>query len=149
MKCPACYASQTQVIDSRISGDGFAIRRRRKCSRCRLRFSTYEEIELLNFYVVKKDGRRELYDKNKLVNGLRKACQKRPIPIEQFDKLVNRIEREIRKSRKKEISSKVIGEIAMKELKKIDEVAYIRFASVYRSFKDIESFQAELKSLIK
>lgn len=144
MKCPNCYARETKVIDSRSVNQGLAIRRRRECLRCRSRFSTYEEVELLNFYVIKKSGQRELYDHNKLERGLRRACEKRPIPEEKILKAISRIEQKIRSSRKHEIASKIIGELVMKELKKLDEVAYIRFASVYKSFKDVESFAQEL-----
>lgn len=146
MKCPHCYAQETKVIDSRSANDGLAIRRRRECSRCRARFSTYEEVELLNFYVIKKDGRRELYDRSKLVRGVRRACEKRPIPEEKILKMISRLEQKIREGRKREIASRVIGDLVMKELKKIDEIAYIRFASVYKSFKDAESLAEELKS---
>lgn len=144
MKCPHCHAQGTKVIDSRGVQDGLAIRRRRQCPRCRSRFSTYEEVELLNFYVVKKSGERELYDRAKLERGMRRACEKRPIPEEKISRAISRIEQKIRASRKREIASKFIGELVMKELKKLDEVAYIRFASVYKSFKDVESFAKEL-----
>ncbi len=144
MKCPNCYAQDTKVIDSRSVNGGLAIRRRRECARCRSRFSTYEVVELLNFYVIKKDGRRELYDRAKLERGIRRACEKRPIPEEKILKSISRIEQKIRSSRKHEIASKVIGALVMSELKRLDEVAYIRFASVYKSFRDVDSFVQEL-----
>ena len=132
------------MIDSRAANDGLAIRRRRLCSRCRSRFSTYEEVELLNFYVIKKDGRRELYAREKMERGVRRACEKRPISEETVLKLISRIEQKIRAGRKREVESRTIGELVMKELKKLDEIAYIRFASVYKSFKDVESLAREL-----
>ncbi len=144
MKCPNCYAQETKVIDSRSVNQGLAVRRRRECNRCRSRFSTYEEVELLNFYVVKKDGKRELYGRGKLERGLRRACEKRPIPEERILKSISRIEQKIRSSRKHEIASRLIGELVMKELKKLDDVAYIRFASVYKSFRDVGEFAKEL-----
>lgn len=147
MKCPNCYASDTKVIDSRSVNDGLAIRRRRECARCRSRFSTYEEVELLNFYVIKKDGRRELYDRAKLERGIRRACEKRPISEEKILKAISRIEQKIRSSRKHEIASRLIGGFVMSELKRLDEVAYIRFASVYKSFKDVDGFVQELGHL--
>ncbi|MDD5627101.1 MAG: transcriptional regulator NrdR [Patescibacteria group bacterium] len=146
MRCPHCHASETKVLDSRSANDGFVIRRRRECPRCRSRFSTYEEVELLNFYVIKKDGRRELYDRTKLERGIRRACEKRPIAEETILKMLSRIEQKIREDRKREIGSRLIGELVMKELKKLDDVAYIRFASVYKSFKDVESFAQELSA---
>jgi len=144
MKCPNCYAQETKVIDSRSVNQGLAVRRRRECVRCRSRFSTYEGVELLNFYVVKKDGKRELYDRGKLERGLRRACEKRPISEDRILKLISRIEQKIRSSRKHEIASRLIGELVMKELKKLDDVAYIRFASVYKSFRDVDEFAKEL-----
>jgi len=144
MKCPACHHQDTKVTDSRLINEGIAIRRRRECLECSFRFSTYEEVEILNLTIVKTDGHTEPYSKEKLEIGLRKAFQKRPITQDEFKKLVSRIERDIQLVQKNnEIISSRIGEILMKHLKKTDEVAYIRFASVYRSFKDAQTFQRE------
>lgn len=148
MKCPACHNEDTKVIDSRVLSEGMAIRRRRECVKCGFRFSTYEEVEILNLIVIKNRGVSESYSKEKLVKGLRKALEKRPISHDDFKKLVNIIERDIQiKAKKDEISSCTIGEIIMKYLKKADKVAYIRFASVYKSFDTAESFQEEVESL--
>lgn len=149
MKCPACHHPDTKVTDSRLINDGMAIRRRRECLECGFRFSTYEGVEILNLTVVKRDGRTEPYNKEKLESGLRKALEKRPITHDEFKQLVNHIERDIQLEQKGEIKTSQIGEIIMKHLKKTDAVAYIRFASVYRSFKDAQTFQRELKKLIK
>lgn len=149
MKCPACHHADTKVTDSRIVNDGMAIRRRRACLKCGFRFSTYEEVEILNLTVIKRDGRTEPYSKEKLGNGLRKSFEKRPLAQDDFKKLVNRIERDIQLEGKSELKSQRIGEIVMKHLRRVDEVAYIRFASVYRSFKDAQTFQRELKKIIK
>ncbi|MFZ6036389.1 MAG: transcriptional regulator NrdR [Patescibacteria group bacterium] len=148
MRCPACHFEDTRVNDSRLVNEGLAIRRRRECAKCGFRFSTYEEVEILNLTVIKRDGRHEPYAKDKLENGLKKAFEKRPITQDEFKKLVNRIERDIQLMGKEEIKSSDIGEIIMRNLKKKDQVAYIRFASVYRSFKDVKSFQLELKKLM-
>ena len=149
MKCPVCYYQDTKVIDSRVAGDGLSIRRRRECLKCGFRFSTYEEIEILDLSIVKRDGRKETYGRDKLVRGLRKALEKRPITEEKFKKLVNLIERDLQKLRKSEITSQQVGQIVMKQLKRVDQVAYIRFASVYQSFKDVHTFQKELNKLLK
>lgn len=149
MKCPACHHPDTKVTDSRLINDGMAIRRRRECLECSFRFSTYEEAEILNLTVVKRDGRTEPYNKEKLENGLRKALEKRPTTHDEFKSLVSRIERDIQLEQKGEIKSSQIGEIVMKHLKRVDAVAYIRFASVYRSFKDAKTFERELKKLLK
>ncbi|MFH0853043.1 MAG: transcriptional regulator NrdR [bacterium] len=153
MKCPVCHYKDSKVIDSRLATDGFAIRRRRECHKCTFRFSTYEEVELLNLTVLKRDGRRESYIRSKLESGLKKAFEKRPITTEELTRLINRIERDIQKKGGKKSSQEVktseIGEIIMRHLKRVDPVAYIRFASVYRSFKDAETFQKELKVLVK
>jgi len=135
------------VIDSRLTEDGGAIRRRRECEKCGERFSTYEEMVLLNISVVKRDGRKEAYEREKTEQGIKRALEKRPISHEEFRNLINRIERDIQVLRKEEIKSSEIGGIVMKELKTLDEVAYIRFASVYKSFKDVKSFERELKKL--
>jgi len=149
MKCPVCHFDDTKVVDSRISGDGFLIRRRRECLKCGFRFSTHEEMEILDLMVIKKDGRRESYDRDKLVAGLKKALEKRNIEEEKFKKLVYCIERDIQVLNKTEIDSTEIGEIVMKNLKKIDKVAYIRYASVYQSFEGLEEFSEELDKLLK
>jgi transcriptional repressor NrdR len=149
MKCPVCYYQDTKVIDSRVAGDGLSIRRRRECLKCGFRFSTYEEIEILDLSLVKRDGRKESYSRDKLVRGLRKALEKRPITEEKFKKLINLIERDLQKLRKSEITSLQVGQIVMKHLKRVDQVAYIRFASVYQSFKDVHTFQRELNKLLK
>ena len=147
MFCPFCGHTDTKVIDSRLTEDGGAIRRRRECEKCRERFSTYEEMVLLNISVVKRDGRKEAYEREKTEQGIKRALEKRPISHEEFRNLINRIERDIQVLRKEEIKSSEIGGIVMKELKTLDEVAYIRFASVYKSFKDVKSFERELKKL--
>jgi len=149
MKCPVCLTSDTMVTDSRISSDGLSIRRRRQCRKCSFRFSTYEEMEILNLSIIKRDGRREPYSKEKLSLGLKKALEKRPYTADDFKKLIVRIERQIQKKKKDEITSQDLGELVMKTLKRFDKVAYIRFASVYRSFEDVKTFQKELNLLLK
>lgn len=149
MKCPICYFEDTKVVDSRVAIDGLSIRRRRECLKCGFRFSTYEEIELLDLMVVKRDGRRESYSREKLAGGLKKAFEKRPITEDGFKKLVHAVERDLQKLRQAEVTSRQVGQIAMRHLKKADQVAYIRYASVYESFKDAAEFQKELNKLIK
>lgn len=149
MKCPVCYYQDTKVVDSRVASDGLSIRRRRECLKCGFRFSTYEEIIILDLSIVKRDGRKEAYSREKLVRGLKKALEKRPITEERFKKLVNGIERDLQVLKKSEITSQQIGQIVMKQLKKADQVAYIRFASVYQSFKDVQTFRRELNKLLK
>lgn len=149
MKCPICYYHDTKVIDSRVAADGLSIRRRRECLKCEFRFSTYEEIELLDLVIVKRDGRREAYSREKLTNGLKKALEKRAITEDKFKKLIHNIERDLQKLQKSEITSRQIGQVVMKGLKKFDQVAYIRYASVYESFKDAHEFKKELNKLIK
>lgn len=149
MKCPVCNYQETKVIDSREGSDGITIRRRRECLKCGFRFSTYEQVELLEVSVIKRDGRKEAYAREKLENGLKKAFEKRPIDNENFRILINKIERSIQSRKKNEITSQEIGELAVKEIKKIDPVAYIRFASVYRAFEDLDSFQKEINSVFK
>ncbi len=148
MKCPVCYFEDTKVIDSRVASDGLSIRRRRLCLKCDLRFSTYEEMELLDLMIIKRDGRRESYNKQKLMDGLKKSLEKRPVDDDKFKKIVHCIESDLQKMRKSEVSSLDIGKIAMKQLKKIDQIAYIRYASVYESFKNASEFQEELEKLI-
>ncbi|MCX6745568.1 MAG: transcriptional regulator NrdR [Candidatus Parcubacteria bacterium] len=149
MKCPVCNYKETKVIDSRVASDEITIRRRRECLKCGFRFSTYEQVELLDLMVLKRDGRKESYLREKLEQGLRRAFEKRAIAEEDFKVLINRIERNIQALKKNEIKSQEIGEIIMKELKKEDPVAYIRFASVYRAFEDIDTFQKEIKAVFK
>ena len=149
MKCPFCHETDNRVIDSRLSKDSNMIRRRRECSKCNRRFTTYERVEETMPMVVKKDGRRESYDRMKIINGLKRACEKRPVSINTIDSIADRIERSLQERGEKEIPSSVIGEAAMRELHHTDEVAYVRFASVYRSFKDINEFMAELEELLK
>lgn len=149
MKCPVCYHHDTKVVDSRVANDGLSIRRRRECLKCAFRFSTYEEIEILDLTIVKRDGRKEMYNREKLVKGLKRSLEKRPVTDDKFKKLVNLIESDLQAMRKNEITSDNIGQIIMKHLKKVDEIAYIRFASVYQSFKDVQTFQRELNKLLK
>ena len=147
MKCPYCLNTKTRVLDKRDIVELDVIRRRRECQKCRKRFTTYERIELVGFSVVKKDGRRERFDRDKLVSGLLKACEKRPIPREAVERIVNEIGAELKNYEEKEVESSVIGQIVMERLRKLDRVAYIRFASVYRDFQDIQSFEKELREL--
>ncbi|MGH7769040.1 MAG: transcriptional regulator NrdR [Candidatus Binatia bacterium] len=149
MKCPFCHETENRVIDSRLSKDANMIRRRRECEKCSRRFTTYERVEESMPLVVKKDGRRESYDRLKIVNGLKRACEKRPVSINTVEAVADRIERALQERGEKEVPSSVIGEATMKELHDIDEVAYVRFASVYRSFKDINEFMVELEELLK
>jgi len=148
MRCPVCNNKETGVIDSRPSGDGLMIRRRRECAKCKYRFSTAEEIELLGIMVLKNDGQKESYMREKMERGLKKALSKRPYSIDAFSRLMHLIERDIQKKKKREITSKDIGEILMKRLKTFDKIAYIRFASVYRDFKDVKTFEKELKAVL-
>ena len=146
MKCPYCGNPDTRVIDSRPAEDGSSIRRRRSCDTCGKRFTTYEKVETIPLIVIKKDNNREQYDRGKIEKGILQACYKRPVPAEVIRKTVEQIETEIFNREEKEIPSKVIGEIVMHKLKDLDEVAYVRFASVYREFKDVNTFMEELKS---
>lgn len=147
MKCPYCGSLQDKVVDSRQIKDGSAIRRRRLCLQCEKRFTTYERVEDIFPMVIKKDGRREPFDREKLLNGLKKACEKRPVSIDTLLKVVSEIEDTLVKNGKQEVDSKFIGEEAMRHLKVIDKVAYVRFASVYREFKDVKEFVEEIKEL--
>lgn len=149
MKCPFCGHLEDKVIDSRLSKEGNAIRRRRECLRCERRVTTYEFIEDIMPMVIKKDGRREPFDRQKILQGLKKACEKRPISVEVLEGMVDDIERKIQESSEKEISSTWIGEEVMRRLHDLDEVAYVRFASVYRQFKDINEFMKELKDILE
>jgi transcriptional repressor NrdR len=149
MKCPFCGHSESSVVDSRVSATGELIRRRRSCEACQRRFTTYERVDEILPTVVKKDGRRERFDRQKLVNGLRIACNKRPVSVEQIDSIADAVERDVQERGEREVSSSVIGEQVMARLREVDEVAYVRFASVYRSFRDIDEFLAELGKLVK
>jgi len=150
MKCPFCSFADTKVIDSRPDKDGTAIRRRRECESCTRRFTTHERVEdVVLPLILKKDGRREAYDRHKVIAGMKKACEKRPVSIETIEKMVERLESRLLESGEKEVGSTVIGEWIMNELHEVDEVAYVRFASVYRSFRDINEFMSELQELLK
>lgn len=149
MKCPFCGDLEDKVIDSRISTESDTVRRRRECLKCQKRFTTYERLEEIPLMVIKKDGRREPFDRKKLLAGILKACEKRPIPMEKIEGMVDEIERTLQRNYEKEVSSTDIGELVMKQLHKLDEVAYVRFASVYRQFKDINQFMSELSTLLK
>lgn len=148
MKCPFCETNDTKVINSRPTEEGHAIRRRRECDNCGKRFTTYEKVEEVLFMVIKKDGSREAFDRNKVLNGIMKACEKRPVPMADIEKIVSDIERGLNNMMEKEIESKVIGEVIMEHLKQLDEVAYVRFASVYRQFTDVNTFIAEIEKLL-
>ncbi|MBU0635338.1 MAG: transcriptional regulator NrdR [Candidatus Omnitrophica bacterium] len=148
MKCPFCGNIEDKVVDSRISTEGESIRRRRECLKCQRRFTTYEYIEKSTLMVIKKDGRREPFDRNKILSGFLRACEKRPVSMETVEGVVDLIERTLQKKHDKEVISSDIGELVMKHLHDIDEVAYVRFASVYRQFKDINQFLGELKDLL-
>ena len=149
MRCPFCQKDETRVLDSRESGEGTVIRRRRECEACKRRFTTYERVEELNPLVVKKDGRREAFDRDKLLSGLKKACEKRPVSVDQLEQLISELERKLQEMGEKEVTSSTIGEMVMAQLPALDEVAYVRFASVYRSFRDIAEFMDELKDIIE
>lgn len=149
MHCPVCNYNDTKVVDSRLSSDGMSIRRRRECEKCGYRFSTKEETELLDLMVVKRDGRREPYSREKLERGLHKALEKRQYTDLDFQNLVHGIERDIQKKKRNELRSSDVGEIVMRRLRNFDKVAYIRFASVYRAFEDVDSFQEELNRLLE
>ncbi|MDP8253423.1 MAG: transcriptional regulator NrdR [Candidatus Kaelpia aquatica] len=149
MKCPYCGNIEDRVLDSRSSSEEIVIRRRRECLKCLRRFTTYEKIESIPLIIIKKDGRREEFYRDKVLNGLRKACDKRSISIEELDNIADKIEKDLEKKNQKEIPSKIIGELIMKYLHRLDQVAYVRFASVYREFKDIEEFKIALDKLLK
>ena len=149
MKCPFCAFEESKVIDSRPTDEGERIRRRRECLKCGKRFTTYEIIESLPIIVIKKDKSREVFDRQKLMTGMLRACEKRPVSIETLDRAIDDIEAGIQNSLDREVKSEKIGELVMEKLKEIDEVAYVRFASVYRQFKDINTFMAELNKLLE
>lgn len=147
MKCPVCGYTESKVVDSRPTEEGISIRRRRECLSCQNRFTTYETIETLPLLVIKKDNTREVFDKSKLLSGMLSACNKRPVTMDQLEGIASEIEAELQNSLKREISSRQIGVLVMDKLKDLDEVAYVRFASVYREFKDLDSFMQELEKI--
>lgn len=149
MKCIFCGNSDTDVIETRVSEDGVVVRRRRECGKCLKRFTTYERVEQLPIIVIKRDGRRERFDRDKLKRGILKSCEKTTVTLDQVEKLVSEIENELKQEEETEIESQKIGNLVAKKLKKLDKVAYIRFASVFRRFVDIEDFENELKKLLK
>jgi transcriptional repressor NrdR len=149
MRCPFCQFDESKVIDSRFTETGNSTRRRRECLKCFKRFTTYEQVEELPFMVIKKDGRRELFNRTKLRNGMLKACEKRPIALEKIEQLIDTILQELRNNSENEVDSKTIGEAVANKLRDLDQVAYVRFASVYRQFSDIESFISELNMMRK
>ncbi|MBT4540360.1 transcriptional repressor NrdR [Candidatus Woesearchaeota archaeon] len=149
MKCPFCQSIETKVVDKREIEDNVVTRRRRECLNCEKRFTTYERIEMSNILVIKKDGKREQFDREKVKKGIIRACEKRNVSMEEIDKVVQDLEQKLRNMESTEVKSKVIGEFIMKSLKKIDKVAYIRFASVYKDFEDIESFKQAIEKLGK
>ena len=148
MKCPFCESPDTKVIDSRPTEEGHAIRRRRGCDKCGKRFTTYEKVEETILMVAKKDSRREVFDRSKVLNGIVKACEKRPVTMTQMEAMVDEIEKTLNNLMEKEVDSTFIGELVMERLKDLDEVAYVRFASVYRQFTDINTFVAEIEKLL-
>jgi len=148
MKCPFCGEIDNKVIDSRLSKDGNVIRRRRECLACRRRFTTYETIEEIPIMIVKKDGRREVFNRDKVRNGIKKACEKRNISMNVIEEFVDELERDLRETGEKEVPSEYLGEKIMAKLHELDDVAYVRFASVYREFKDVNDFVSELKCLL-
>ena len=148
MRCPFCDNEDTKVIDSRPIDDGKAIRRRRECEKCVKRFTTYEKVETTIIMIIKKDGSRQAFDRDKLMNGIIKACEKRPVALADIERVVDSIERGLNNMMEKEVKSTFLGELVMEQLKDLDEVAYVRFASVYRSFKDVNTFMKEIEALV-
>lgn len=148
MKCPYCGDPESKVVDSRHSDDGFSIRRRRECLACQRRFTTYETVESLPMIVVKKDGSRQTFNRSKILNGMVRACEKRPVPLADLEIAATEIEQILQNSLEREVKSETIGELVMERLKRLDEVSYVRFASVYRQFKDIHSFMDELNKFL-
>ncbi len=148
MKCPYCDYAGTKVLDSRPANDNKSIRRRRECEKCTRRFTTFEMVEETPFIVIKKDGSREEFSRDKILRGLIRACEKRPVPVEMLEVIVSEVEKEVRTTAQAEVESREIGELVMSQLYPVDEVAYVRFASVYRQFKDIDMFMKELNSLL-
>lgn len=149
MKCPFCGYDDSKVLDTRPTDEGYTIRRRRECLKCQKRFTTYEKIEQSPVMVIKKDGNRQAFDRDKIVRGMIKSCEKRPVSADEIEEAVNNIEKKIENSMRREITSLEIGELVMDELKDLDEVSYVRFASVYREFKDLQSFVDELENFVK
>ena len=149
MKCPGCGHTESKVIDSRSADEGNSIRRRRECLNCQRRFTTYEVIETIPLIVIKKNDSREPFDRNKILNGIMRACQKRPVSVEQMEKIVYDIENELQNSLKNEVHVSQIGSMVMDKLKDVDAVSYVRFASVYREFKDVETFMREIEDILK
>jgi len=148
MRCPYCGHKEDKVVDSRATQEGSAIRRRRECLRCGKRFTTYEYVEEVSLMVIKKDGRREPFDRKKILSGVMRACEKRPVSVEKMEELVTQVERTIAKKSDREVASSRLGELIMERLKAMDDVAYVRFASVYRQFKDVGQFMEELKGIL-
>lgn len=148
MRCPYCHEEDDKVVDSRSSNEGSVVRRRRECTKCNRRYTTYERIEEIPLFVIKKDQRRETFDRNKILAGIHRACEKRPVAAEAQDQIVSELEKMLEEKYEKEVPSYVIGEFVMDALSKIDQVAYVRFASVYRQFKDVSHFMKELKVLL-
>ena len=148
MKCPYCGYKESRVVDSRPADEGSSIRRRRECLSCGKRFTTYETVESLPMVVVKKDGSRQSFDRSKVLGGMIRACEKRPVPLAELEKIAEEIEQDLQNSMEREISTEAIGEKVMDRLRTVDQVAYVRFASVYRQFKDIDTFMAELNKLL-
>lgn len=149
MKCPYCEHPESKVIDSRESKNGFTVRRRRECLSCKKRYTTYEKIEEIPYMVVKKDGKRQRFESQKLLAGLLKACEKRPVPVAKLEEIVEEIESKLQDKAEKEIEASDVGQFVMNKLKELDKVAYVRFASVYREFKDVLEFKKELEKLLK
>jgi transcriptional repressor NrdR len=149
MRCPFCHHSESRVVDSRLADDGAAIRRRRECESCGRRFNTYERPEEVPLFVIKKDGRREQFDRTKIMVGITKACEKRPVAREDIERIADEIEAALRDQLATEVPARQIGEMVMERLRKLDEVAYVRFASVYKDFRDVDSFLEEIRSLAK
>jgi len=148
MRCPFCSYKEDKVVDSRATAESAAVRRRRECLKCGKRFTTYEYVEELSLLVIKKDGRREAFDRQKILAGIIRACEKRPVSVEKMEGIVTQVERAIQKKSEREVSSRRIGELVMEKLKTLDDVAYVRFASVYRQFKDLGQFMVELKDIL-
>ena len=148
MRCPYCGQSESKVVDSRPADEGNSIRRRRECLSCQKRFTTYETVESLPIVVIKKDGSRQSFDRQKVLRGMIRACEKRPVALAELERIADEIEQELQNSMEREIRTEVIGEKVMERLRKVDQVAYVRFASVYRQFKDIDTFMAELNKLL-
>ena len=148
MKCPFCAYLESKVVDSRPADEGASIRRRRECLSCEKRFTTYETIEYLPMVVIKKDGSRQSFDRSKVLRGIQRSCEKRPVSVAEMERMVTEIEQELQSALEREITTEQVGEMVMKRLKDVDEVAYVRFASVYRQFKDIDTFMQELTKLL-